>query len=325
MVFLIHIPGTTKGIEFKSSAWYLFNIVHDLSRWTIPVLVMISGSLFLSRDIPIKVIYKKYVLRLVIAYFVWSFIYTFLYNYSFLNRMLVLIKGQYHLWFIPMIIGLYIIIPLIKPISDDNKKTRYFFILALIFTFFLPFISNITNDFLGAIPNSFDEVINKVIGNFNMRLVAGYSSYFILGHYLNKTNISKKTRIILYILGIIGFILTIVLNLFVSYKTTQTCTTYSAAFSINVLLSSIGIFTWFKYRKYDKKVLNKIILKLSKYSFGAYLAHIFIIKEMNKIIGLTVITNPFLYYFCLFSITAVSSFAISAFLNHIPVLKKYIV
>ncbi len=70
MVFLIHIPGTTKGIEFKSSAWYLFNIVHDLSRWTIPVLVMISGSLFLSRDIPIKVIYKKYVLRLVIAYFV---------------------------------------------------------------------------------------------------------------------------------------------------------------------------------------------------------------------------------------------------------------
>ncbi|MBQ3764228.1 MAG: hypothetical protein II869_04565, partial [Synergistaceae bacterium] len=77
-----------------------------------------------------------------------------------------------------------------------------------------------------------------------------------------------------------------------------------------------------------KKKLNfpvKIVRVLSQYSFGAYLVHDAVISLIDKL-GLNTLTfNP------IFSIPVISvmvfviSFVISAVLNHVPVLKKYIV
>ena len=53
-----------------SFQWNVFNIYNGLVRWCVPVLLMISGPLFLKRDIPIKTLYSKYILRLAIAYLV---------------------------------------------------------------------------------------------------------------------------------------------------------------------------------------------------------------------------------------------------------------
>ncbi len=53
------------------------------------------------------------------------------------------INGHYHMWFLFMIVGLYLIVPfLLRPIVRDEKLLRYFLLLTLIFTFLLPQIAS---------------------------------------------------------------------------------------------------------------------------------------------------------------------------------------
>ena len=327
MVMVIHMPGYgSSKYALGSYAWYVFNISHGLARWCIPVFVMISGALFLNRDIPIKTIYKKYILRLATAFIFWSIIYMIPEKGSIIDRIILVIKGHYHMWFIPMIIALYMIIPLLKPIIKNEKNIKYFLIIAFIFSTLIPFLLNIASDFLGGNSKSIVSAIRDLVGNVNLKFVDGFTRYFILGYYLSKIDIPKKKRMIIYILGIIAFIMTIALGIIVSLKTNGTITRYSYPASVTIYLSAIAIFTWFKYRKFDKDKINKIILKISKYSFGAYLSHILVRDYIVKLIDVNLVINkPILLFTGILLSTAVISFIISAIINHIPILKKYIV
>lgn len=81
-------------------------------RWGVPVFVMISGALFLSKnEISTKVIFSKYVLRIVTAFAAWSFIYYLvskgeiaeqfvgLFSPGRVGRLAGIITSYYHLWF----------------------------------------------------------------------------------------------------------------------------------------------------------------------------------------------------------------------------------
>ena len=81
--------------------------------FAVPVFVMISGALFLNRDIPLERIYTKYASRLLIAWLAWSILYVsfldggvFFKIWSVLNSL-----SQPRLRFLPLMIGLYICIP----------------------------------------------------------------------------------------------------------------------------------------------------------------------------------------------------------------------
>ena len=68
-----------------------------------------------------------------------------------------------------------------------------------------------------------------------------------------------------------------------------------------------------------------IIFLLSKYSFGAYLIHPFVISVL-KYLGLNTLTfNSLLAVPIIGVIVFCGSFLISGILNHIPILNKYIV
>ena len=102
---------------------------------------MISGIFFLNKEVfDIKKIYFKKIFKLLVFYFSWNLIYyfvdIFIYEqsfdiYNFYNRLVI---GHYHLWFIPMIIGLYIISPFLSRITthNDKKICKYFILVFLI-------------------------------------------------------------------------------------------------------------------------------------------------------------------------------------------------
>lgn len=46
-----------------------------------------------------------------------------------------------------MIAGIYICLPIIKKISEDDKISNYFLIISFVFWFLLPQISQLVNDF----------------------------------------------------------------------------------------------------------------------------------------------------------------------------------
>ena len=189
--------------------------------------------------------------------------------------------------------------------------------LAFVSAFFLPEIVQVISLF----SEEYGTFADSVIKNFYPNFAAGFTGYFLLGYCLNNASITKKTERLIYIAGIIGFAATILMSLYASHFKGEPYNFYGNH-TVNTLFEAIAVFVFFK------KKLNfpvKIVRVLSQYSFGAYLVHDAVISLIDKL-GLNTLTfNP------IFSIPVISvmvfviSFAISAVLNHVPVLKKYIV
>lgn len=202
----------------------------------------------------------------------------------------------------------------------------YYLALAFVFGFLIPQSVTLTKDFGDALSIKVVETIYDNINNMKMHIVLGYVSYFILGYYLNKIDIHKRQRGIIYLLGIVGFVSTIFLNLIVALKTQTCCENYYGNFNVNILMESIAVFTWFKYTEFNRGKWNAFVQKLSKYSFGAYLIHVLIIKQLDIHLGLNTLSfNSVLAVICIGVVVFVISFSISAILNQIPIVKKYMV
>ena len=336
-IILLHVVAQEwYNCEVTSTAWQFYNMCSGATRWGVPVFVMISGALFLPREIPVKTLYKKYISRMATTYIVWTLFYAIVvpilniisnegYHITFVGFISDFISNAYHLWFLPMIIGIYMCFPLIKQLTKNDNLIKYFLMLAFIFCFIKTQFDLVTNNLLSSNMQIIFENITTVFKNFNVNLVFGYVSYFILGFYLNKTEISKKHRTIIYILGFAGLVLTILLNLFAAKNTGTPSEEFYNSFSLNVLLMSVAIFIWFKYNAKGTERLNKIIIPLSKYSFGAFLVHIFILHVLNTVVFSSKTIHPVFSIPATLIITTVASYLISMILNKIPVVKKYIV
>lgn len=324
---ILHISGQNwYTTDVNGFAWQTFNFTDSIVRWCVPVFVMISGSLFLNRDIPLQKMYSKYILRMAIAFIVWSLIYAIFVDGTLFNRISAFVQAHYHMWFIPMIIGIYMCMPFIKPIVETEKRLKYYLLLSFVFAFVIPEFTTLIKDFGSETMINGSNAINSVINNMNMHIVLGYIGYFVLGYFWDKIVLNKRQRILIYILGILGFAFIIVVDLIVAIKTQTYCGHYYENFNVNVLFEALAVFTWFKYQKYEHSRLNIFVQKLSKYSFGAYLVHALILEQLNVRFGFNTLTfHPIVSVVFLSVIVFILSFAISAILNKIPVLKKYIV
>lgn len=232
------------------------------------------------------------------------------------------------MWFLFMIVGLYMIIPFLYGIAANIDLTRYFLVLSLIFTFIVPQIITFISLYSAQAGTGISDIWNKVTFHFTL----GYVSYFVYGYYLNKIEITKKTEWVIYFLGILGFTVTIIGSIGLSMAKHIADETFFDNFTVNILLESTAVFVFIKkhppFIRADKKTekIRKILQKLSKYSFGAYLVHAMVIEQLANIAGLHALSfHPAISVPVIGAIVFAVSFTISAILNHIPILGKYIV
>ena len=119
IVVLLHQSAQKFGDDVGSHNWMTFNFYDSLSRWAVPVFVMISGALFLdpARSFVPRVHLRRYLPRIVLSFVFWSAVYA-LWNYSMDMRLRDVVAGFFsgsvHLWFLYMIGGLYLLVPLLK-------------------------------------------------------------------------------------------------------------------------------------------------------------------------------------------------------------------
>lgn len=345
-VVVLHVASVNwYSSDVNGTDWQMFNFYDSIVRWGVPIFLMISGALFLRRDIAISRIYKKYVLRIGVAFIAWSFIYYLLsfgipspkniaeqflglFKDGKTQRIVSIIGGQYHLWFLPMIVGIYLCLPIIKKIVEDKRIEKYFLILSFIFGFLIPQVVNLTNDFATDNIKAVVNAINGEIGLMDMRMVLGYAFYFILGYYLSVTDFNKKTRAIIYALGLFGFAFTIIADSAVSIKAQTPTATYYGNFCVNILFEAVAVFTLYKNLSFKNERFNRLIKVMSKLSFGAYLVHVLFIDKLNTVFAINTLSLPVPSYIAVIIISLtvfVLSFLVSAILNCIPVIREYIV
>ena len=195
-VMVLHLAAQKyHSISMYSHEWQVLNFYDSIVRWTVPVFVMISGALFLSRDITIDKLYMRYIPRLAVSYIFWSLIYAIAVGYNFREHKIAWLSGHYHMWYIPMCIGLYIMFPIVKEIVHNKHITYYYLFVSLLFASILPTVISLMKDFRLQWMKSGVLVINDIVNDMNMKLVMGFTAYFVLGYVLSEIDLSLTKRI----------------------------------------------------------------------------------------------------------------------------------
>lgn len=333
-VVVLHVSGQNfRYIDIHSGDWITMNIWESVSRWGVPVFTMISGALFLSSDYTIGRLLRKNVLRIGIAFFSWSVIYLILTNetWEFSAVITQLFTGYFHMWFLYMIVGMYLLVPILRHMVQDQKVTRYFLLLCLLFACALPQLVKLVDVYSGTLGN----LGQSMLGLLDLKYVMGFTGYFVLGYVLHHTEISIKTTRWIYFGSIAAVFLTFVGTIIISFYEGTANTLLYENFSINTLLESAAVFLLIKNRLGGEPVpigsagpsrSESIIRFLSNCSFGIYLIHPACIYALDHYFGVTTlslpawISVPLLTLVCfLLSLTA------TAILKVIPVVKRYLV
>ena len=322
MVVILHISaqGWTK-YDINSYNWKIVNIYDGIVRCAVPIFVMISGVLFLNKKIDCFNIYKTYISRLVIAYIFWSIIYA-IYNGGSVKQIIGnSIKGYYHMWYIQMLIGIYIVLPILYLIKDNINILKYVLCIGFVFIFIIPEIIYVINDF--GTPNivKVADALNYILNNMSVMIIGKYSFYFLLGYYIDLTNYDLRMKQYIYLFGFLGVLSTIILTQISSCMIGCAKATYFDNFTVGILVESIAIFVLFK--DYIKK--NNIIITISKSSMGIYLVHVLFIEIFLKNFDKYFLNiNPIFSIPVLAIIIYIASFIVAFLLRKIPVIGQYI-
>ncbi|OUM64139.1 hypothetical protein PIROE2DRAFT_9178 [Piromyces sp. E2] len=332
-------------IKTKDPNWKIVCIYNSLTRFSVPLFVLLSGTFFLdpSKSFSFKKLIKRNILRLVTAFYFWAFVNSLYKNIArsngpsffsaefqknFIGNFLV---GEEYLWFILMIIGCYIISPFLRFFSDNIPLARYFICLWLLWSSFIP-----TLDALLSLFNINHSGLDVWISRWNFHFTKGFVGYFVTGYHIVKhVNIENfRNRCILYIICVIDIIIYIKLTLYHGKKANGYSDSFRGNFSIFVAYYAFVTFLFFKYEvgriKFSYK-MAKIINKLSSLTFGMYLTHLLIrnilLKFLNidqrNFIGITY--SPVIGCPILFMIVSSLSILISYGISRIPILKNYII
>ncbi len=337
-VIVLHVSAVNwYTTDVASLEWNIFNFWDSISRWTVPVFIMISGALFLGnpRGENIKKLYSKNIFKLLLLYFFWTLIYALENRFRGSNQsmemfILSLIQGRSHLWFLLVLLSLYIIAPLLNQLMKNPKCVKYYLLLALIIIFILPTFQIIIAQCSGFIPdNKIIKALSAVgakLNSIKFHLFIDYSAYFVLGNYLYNCTISRRKEIWIYIFSILGFVSTVCLSAFFSQRTCVPNDELYGNFTINVLLESIGIFTFFKCRVSRIPIKNNnLVTSLSKLSLGCYLVHILIMNLLQHSFGLTSISfNAIISVPIISFLVFLISYTITAGIRKLPIVGKYI-
>ena len=138
MVIAIHVTSPTVE-QFGAVApggWWAANWWNSLTRPAVPLFVMLSGYLLFAKDYPLGDFLRRRFSRVLIPAFFWMLVFS-VYNYfanghprtaEELVRSLVSGPVYFHLWFIYMIIGLYLVYPILRPWVRSADDRAFWFL-----------------------------------------------------------------------------------------------------------------------------------------------------------------------------------------------------
>lgn len=318
-VVMIHVSAENWYVTTVDNNWLMNNFMNSLvGMWAVPMFVTISGALLLGNEkFNIKTLFTKYLPRIILILVVWHTLYYFYENPVLsLNNIIQCIKhlivGKVysHLWYLYLVIGLYILTPILNKLVKSLEQKEY--IYMLIIGFGLTSVVTTLNYF---IDYDLNQLVNPyMVLNFSVMLF-----YYLLGYYLRKWGI-PHSKIILIISIILLIVMSITQNI-ISIKRGVPIS-YSGTSNILAVFIVSSLFTVLKNNKKIKD--NKIITKLGSLTLGVYLIHFFVEKTLFGFGLNSNVINPILGNILITLIVLIISYMISFLISKAPVIKKII-
>ena len=322
----VHLSGDylSKTVLF-SGLWYQGLLYSSLTRSGAILFIMVSGLLLLDRPQSLDKIPHR-VERVMTPFIFWLFIiflkFTFIdhvftvtstvdFLSQFINCLLNPAVISEEFWYIYMIIGFYLMLPILyKWISNtDEREIEYFLILWFIVLTLNYFNVNI-----------------MLLGYLN--LFTGHLGYFILGYYLSKKD-SKYTNSVWIgaALFIFGTLLTLLSMYIPTLMSQQLDLTHLGIFNLSPgsVFKSMGMFLILKNLNYEKifgksvEKVNNFAMKFAEISYGLYLIHILVPIRMIYNVNI----SPFINVPFLILVIVVVVAVLLLIMNRIPILQKF--
>lgn len=265
---------------YTSDANFVFEVlIRAIAYCAVPVFFMITGATLIDyrERYDTKTFFKKRLLKVIITLIIWSIIY-FIINFfkgkfsindlsfKFVFEYFFLVKTNPIFWFFVVIIGIYLAIPVISLIPQETRRKAFLYIIIITFVF---------NQFL-------PDLLYHLNLNYNYDLkspltYSGWISFIFIGYYIDKYEIVKKHRVIIYVLGIIGFLTMVVPTIFISYHKNESCSWFDEYYDAPCVLYSASVFLFFKSKINNNQIVTKIMPFfnfVAPTTLGIYVLHI---------------------------------------------------
>lgn len=304
-VIIIHTAGSPihhHMVDIGSIMYRQCMFMDALCRWSVPVFVMISGYFLLDpiKTINLKQLFTKNILRIVISFICWSVLYAILLNKNFFP----IGSQEGHFWYLNMLIGLYLSIPILRLIAQNKVVLKYSCMVWILYRTYL-FIGNYID-----LPFDVDSFV-----------FVEYFGYALLGYYIKSTILDSRITYVIYALGIFSILLTIYMGI----TSPNGSTIYFGYTSPNVIFTSISILLFFHRNPMNLSArLTNIVSEISACTYGIYLIHMYILIQVFFRVHRFIESPIPLTIICVGMVFVGGGFCVYV-LRKIPFINKYLV
>jgi surface polysaccharide O-acyltransferase-like enzyme len=267
------------------SWWQIANIYQSAVRFAVPTFIMLSGALLLKdeRHSSIDFVLRRRITRILFPLLFFSIVYMFwkrpglFHEGNFLWEILKTVMTgpvYYHLWFLYLLLGLYLMTPLLLGFVRNSDRSLLIYGLVL-----------------WVVCAAINPLSERLIGYklpFAPIEMSGYVGYFLLGYFLHHLEITlnRKRLAQLGIVVLCAIAVTAIGTYALSSRDHHLNETFYGYLTLNVFVAAAGIFVLVRNGSYVF-INNRIWLKngiriLSDASFGVYLIHILVLEILSN-------------------------------------------
>lgn len=303
---------------FGGFSWWVAILMDSLSRMSVPLFIMLSGYLLLSKNEGFKESLTRAIKRVGIPLVVWFLIYL-LWNDgspSFINMNLSLfarffLVNVFHLYFLVIMIGLYIVSPFLRSyLHTASLQSKQYVMYA--------------TTAVGVLMTMLQFLFLQPHGGNIFTYWLPYTGLFIAGYVLQPQQ--KLHKIKLLLMYLLGLCITVGLYYYYYFSLkTNTVSLFSIEYLDNymnlfVLAMTFPVFLFLMHHKFTRLGRWKnVIHSIARASFGIYLIHLIVVKIFQVTIPLYTYVKPlWLFVFVNWFVVFLVSYLLTLGLMKIP-------
>lgn len=263
--------------------------INSLTPIEVPLFVMISGYLLLPVRMETGSFFRRRFMRILLPFACWSIIYAAYFTLTrgetfghFLSAVLYIpinfSMDAGHLWFVYMLLGMYLIAPVLTPWLESCSRRQLQGYLGLwAFTTLLPYIHLY-----------FPEIWGECFWNPTPMLhhFTGFTGYFVLGYYINRYGTLPVNEALTLLVS--GYLLTVAIY-FHRLPSVTDISDYELCWrfcSINMAMMAYAVFSLICHIPWKgEDAVGRFITRYSMLSYAVYLSHMLFIWAFREWFG----------------------------------------
>ncbi len=316
MVMLVHSTepfylGGEGALILSPTDAYWVAIFEGLSRACVPLFLIASSFLLFPLRYSTGEFFKRRAVRILVPMFVWTLVYALVWGRPVANFKGLLLNFNYaagHLWFVYMLVGVYLMMPLLSPWAEKVSRRELEVYLGIwLVTTLIPFVREAAGGVAPIIQAAdglpapalfplWGEASWNPFGTFYY--LSGFIGFLLVGLYFRRFLLPGRwTRLLGWTLFLMGFV-AMVSGLLSRFSATSPDGSFPLSgdlavavawetpigfCSLPVVLAAVGLMLVFRSARFREEswLYRRVVLPLSKAGYGMYLIHMLVLAKFS--------------------------------------------